>query len=93
MPASSIPPTLPLTTPKTNDANETVDRERSLDEVKQIFLEFLDASTELGPKAHDIKKRIGVMEEMWISGKLNGTVQSKMLELACGNRHFKLFKE
>lgn len=92
LPAVSIPSTLPqqVTIPKATkvSSDEAIDRQRSLKEVKEILLTFLNDSTELGLKANDIKKRIDVMEEMWINGKLNATIQSKMLNLACGKNPF-----
>ncbi|XP_049887165.1 steroid receptor RNA activator 1-like [Pectinophora gossypiella] len=62
--------------------NENIDSESVLIEVKTILLEFLDSSSELGSKSNDIKKRIGVMEEMWSSGKLNTQIQVHMKDLA-----------
>ncbi|KAI5642299.1 steroid receptor RNA activator (SRA1) domain-containing protein [Phthorimaea operculella] len=65
---------------------ENIDSESTLAETKTILLEFLESSSELGPKANDIKKRIGVMEDMWTNGKLNLIVQAKMKQIAIALR-------
>lgn len=80
----SFPPTLPPTEPLTNSDN-TSDSQNTLKEVKDILLQLLDASSELGPKSNDIKRRLAVMEDMWLSGKLNNRIQQLMKELANGN--------
>lgn len=80
-------PTIPCTPsilPMTDKTDETIDinSEETLREVKEILMEFLENSSELGSKSNDIKRRIDVMEDMWSSGKLNIKVQVKMKELA-----------
>ncbi|KAF9815013.1 hypothetical protein SFRURICE_010571 [Spodoptera frugiperda] len=64
MPAA-FSPAPPIQVPSIPPQEINVDSESTLQEVKQILLEFLDNSSELGPKANDIRRRIGVMEEMW----------------------------
>ncbi|XP_063834942.1 steroid receptor RNA activator 1 [Ostrinia nubilalis] len=59
-----------------------IDSESTLNEVKDILITFLESSSELGPKANDIKRRINMMEEMWTSGKLNKRIHLHMKELA-----------
>lgn len=83
-----FPPAPPVhTNPKIEQQDEgtDVDSETSLNEVKSILITFLDSSTELGPKANDIKRRINMMEEMWTSGKLNKKIHLQMKDLAYGN--------
>lgn len=84
-PLTTLPPTLPLMThtPTTNP-EEVLDSQNTLKEVKEILLYFLESSSELGPKSNDIKRRIDVMEEMWLSGKLNTRIHQQMKELAYG---------
>lgn len=61
-----------------------IDSESTLKEVKDILITFLESSSELGPKANDIKRRLNMMEEMWANGKLNKRIHLQMKELACG---------
>ncbi|KAM3958305.1 steroid receptor RNA activator 1 [Aphomia sociella] len=63
------------------DDNINIDSESALIEVKGILLSMLDNSSELGTKANDIKRRIGMMEDMWRSGKLNKNIHSQMKDL------------
>ncbi|CAH1643281.1 unnamed protein product [Spodoptera littoralis] len=81
MPAG-FPPAPPVQVPSILPQEINVDSESTLQEVKQILLEFLDNSSELGPKANDIRRRIGVMEEMWSSGKLDSRIYVQMKDLA-----------
>lgn len=84
LPTCSVPP-VPNITPKINSqGNIEIDSESTLKEVKDILLSLLDSSSELGSKADSIKKRIGTMEDMWLNGKLNNTVQIQMKDLAYG---------
>ncbi|CAK1600106.1 unnamed protein product [Parnassius mnemosyne] len=66
-----------------NEPDDTIiiDSESTLTEVKDIFVKLID-SGELGSKANDIRKRIGIMEDMWLKGKLNPQIQTQMKELA-----------
>ncbi|XP_068628940.1 steroid receptor RNA activator 1 [Battus philenor] len=79
-------PTMTLPQIQNNSKNETediaIDSESILKEVKNMLLQFVD-SGELGSKANDIRKRIDVMEDMWLNGKLNKDIQIRMKELAC----------
>lgn len=59
-----------------------MDSENILKEVKGSLLEILENSIELGSKANDIKRRIAIMEEMWLGGKLNNNVYMQMKDLA-----------
>ncbi|KOB69125.1 Steroid receptor RNA activator 1 [Operophtera brumata] len=80
----SMPPTLPAMQPPgliMNPSNE-LDSQNTFKEVKEILFQFLESSSELGTKSNDIKRRLGVMEDMWLSGKLNTTIQQQMKELA-----------
>ncbi|CAD0195363.1 unnamed protein product [Chrysodeixis includens] len=79
---SMFPPAPPLQIPNSQKEDINVDSENILKEVKEILLTQLEASTELGPKANDIKRRIEVMEDMWTSGKLNSSVFIQMQQLA-----------
>ncbi|XP_053601222.1 steroid receptor RNA activator 1 [Plodia interpunctella] len=81
---SALPSTPPVKLPPRTEPQETVDidSEHALCEVKDILLSLLDNSSELGQKATDIKRRIVVMEDMWINEKLNKSVQFQMRELA-----------
>ncbi|KAL0849932.1 hypothetical protein ABMA28_011857 [Loxostege sticticalis] len=63
-----------------------IDSESTLKEVKDILITFLESSSELGPKANDIKRRLNMMEEMWANGKLNKRIHLQMKELACALR-------
>lgn len=56
--------------------------------MKEILLQFIESSSELGSKANDIKRRLGVMEDMWLSGKLNKKIHLQMMDLACGKCDF-----
>lgn len=87
-PVPSFPP-IPVNTAK-ETPNEAVnnDSDVPLSEVKDILLQFLENSSELGSKANDIKRRIGVMEEMWTNGKLSKQVHVHMKELACGEKNY-----
>lgn len=78
------PSVAPIPRIEPEDQNLNIDSEGTLSEVKDILLKFLENSSELGPKANDIKRRIQVMEDMWSSGKLNKTIHFHMKELACG---------
>ncbi|XP_045761482.1 steroid receptor RNA activator 1-like [Maniola jurtina] len=81
-----LPPVqIPPLEPKPQDDIQ-IDSESVLKEVKDILLEFLESSSELGTKAESIKKKIGIMEEMWLSGKLNKQIQIQMKDLACALR-------
>lgn len=81
----SNPPIPPPSVPKVNTSEGMdLDDERTVTEVKNILLHFLEDSPELGPKANDIRKRISVMEEMWLSKKLNTRVHVQMKQLAEG---------
>lgn len=84
-PFPTMPPTLPpiLTWP-INNPEEVQDSHNTLKEVKEILLQFLESSSELGSKSNDIKRRIDVMEDMWLSGKLNTRIHQQMKELAYG---------
>lgn len=84
----AFPPAPPIQVPSKPPQEINVDSESTLQEVKQILLEFLDNSSELGPKANDIRRRIGVMEEMWSSGKLDSRIFVQMKELAHGETYF-----
>ncbi|XP_004922978.1 steroid receptor RNA activator 1 [Bombyx mori] len=79
-----IPPVPPIQSMRQPTQNEEIeiDSNNTLKEVKDILLEFLESSSELGPKGNDIKRRISVMEDMWISGKLNKSIHIQMKELA-----------
>ncbi|KAJ8734960.1 hypothetical protein PYW08_014210 [Mythimna loreyi] len=82
MPAA-FPPMPPVhQVPSIQPQELDVDSESTLKEVKSILLELLDNSTELGAKANDIRRRIGVMEEMWSSGKLDSRIFLQMKDLA-----------
>lgn len=82
---------LPTCSPVTNQSNKAVnedsvaiiDSESALKEVKDILMQYVD-NGELGSKTNDVRKRIGVMEDMWLNGKLNNSIQIKMKELADG---------
>lgn len=79
------PPTLPLknsVVPDNNNEEANFDSDELLKVVKEILLEFLNSSSELGVKSNDIQKRIGTMEDMWANGKLNRNIQLQMKELA-----------
>ncbi|KAI8430117.1 hypothetical protein MSG28_000526 [Choristoneura fumiferana] len=60
--------------------------EHILEEVSKILLQLLEASSELGSKSNDIKRRVRIMEQMWRDGKFNHDVQEQMKELACALR-------
>lgn len=66
-----------------NDKDIEIDSESTLKEVKDVLLRFVD-SGDLGSKGNDVKKRINVMEDMWLNGKLNKSIQVQMKELAYG---------
>lgn len=89
-PPNQQPPSIPVSNPSlfNKEDEEKFDTESLLKEVKQVLIEFLDASSELGLKANDIKKRINVMADMWSAGKLNKTVQLQMKNLAFGKCSF-----
>lgn len=91
-PFPTMPPTLPpiLTWP-INNPEEVQDSHNTLKEVKEILLQFLESSSELGSKSNDIKRRIDVMEDMWLSGKLNTRIHQQMKELAYGLYSFTKF--
>lgn len=80
-------PIVPARSTQINNRNETadivIDSESTLQEVKDILLRFVD-SDELGSKGNDVKKRINIMEDMWLNGKLNKSIQAQMKELAYG---------
>ncbi|CAG9107366.1 unnamed protein product [Plutella xylostella] len=89
LPTAFMPPLIPpvQSMPLNTTSEEVpVNSECLLKEVKEILLEFLDNSSELGPKSNDIKRRISVMEEMWVTGKLNNAIMLRMKELACALR-------
>lgn len=77
---STIQPTGPIMNPE-----DELDSLNTFKEVKEILVKFLDSSSELGTKSNDIKRRLGVMEDMWLSGKLNTRIHQQMKELAYGN--------
>ncbi|XP_061709456.1 steroid receptor RNA activator 1 [Cydia pomonella] len=65
-----------------NNCDITINSESVLVEVKTLLLALLESSSELGAKANDIRRRLDVMEQMWMDGKLNLEVQAQMKELA-----------
>ena len=79
-----FPPAPPAQIPRIEPQEVDVDSESTLKEVKGILLELLENSTELGAKANDIRRRIGVMEEMWSAGKVDSRVFGQMKNLAYG---------
>ncbi|CAH2068949.1 unnamed protein product, partial [Iphiclides podalirius] len=89
LPPMPVPTVIPqcLPTLQSNNENEskdtvaTIDSESMLKEVKDIFMHFVD-NGELGSKTNDVRKRISVMEDMWLNGKLNNNIQMQMKELA-----------
>lgn len=83
MPVAFSPGT-PVQIPSSQPQEINVDSENTLKEVKGILLELLDNSSELGTKSNDIRRRIGVMEEMWSSGKLDNRIFVQMQTLAYG---------
>lgn len=84
-PMPSMPPIPQPSISKDNICeNVDLDDEGTLTEVKSILLQFLEDCPELGPKANDIRKRINVMEDMWLSKKLNTSVYVQMKHLAEG---------
>lgn len=95
-PSVNLPPLPTLSPlPKPNIIPETklqgnveIDSESALQEVKGLLLEILESNSELGPKADSIKKRIGTMEDMWLSGKLNNLIQLQMRDLAYGKNFY-----
>lgn len=80
----SQPPMIPTGPGPTINAEQVLDDQNTLKEVKEILLHVLESSSELGPKSNDIKRRIDVMEDMWLSGKLNTRIHQQMKELAYG---------
>lgn len=88
MPSAPLNPSmLPLTTVqplRVSVKDISLDSESTLKKVKEILFKFLENSSELGTKANDIERRLGVMEDMWLSGKLNNRIHMQMMELACG---------
>ncbi|XP_013196181.2 steroid receptor RNA activator 1 [Amyelois transitella] len=86
---SGLPTAPPLKLPPRTQPHENidVDSEKALGEVKDILLSILDNSSELGQKASDIKRRIGLMEDMWTNEKLNKNVHFQMRELAYALRN------
>uniref|UniRef100_A0A2A4JGX2 SRA1/Sec31 domain-containing protein n=1 Tax=Heliothis virescens TaxID=7102 RepID=A0A2A4JGX2_HELVI len=81
MPAM-FPPAPPPQAPSIHPEETNLDSESTLKEVKGILLELLDNSSELGAKANDIRRRIGVMEDMWSTGKLDSRIYGQMRNLA-----------
>lgn len=82
MPAAFPPAPPVLQIPSIQPQEIDLDSENTLKEVKGILLELLDNSTGLSAKANDIRRRIGVMEEMWSSGKLDSKIFVQMKNLA-----------
>lgn len=81
---TQLPPAPPIQIPSVQPEETDIDCENTLKEVKEILLEILDNSSELGSKANDIRRRIGVMEDMWSSGKLDSRIFLQMKILAHG---------
>lgn len=79
-----VPPVQNVTPVINSQGSVEIDSKSTLQEVKDILLALLETSNELGSKADSIKKRIGTMEDMWLSGKLSNIVQKQMKELAYG---------
>ncbi|CAK1548622.1 unnamed protein product [Leptosia nina] len=74
--------TTAISTQKTDSEEDIqIDSEQMLYEVREVLLDILNDSTELGAKGDSIKKKISTMEEMWSNGKINKQVQMKMQEL------------
>ncbi|XP_032518380.2 steroid receptor RNA activator 1-like [Danaus plexippus] len=65
-----------------SDEHIELDSESTLKEVKDILLQLLESSSELGPKSESIKKKIATMEDMWRNNKLTKLVQLRMRDLA-----------
>ncbi|XP_034841409.1 steroid receptor RNA activator 1 [Maniola hyperantus] len=86
LPTTILPPVQIAPLEPNSQDDIQIDSENVLKEVKDILLEFLESSSELGSKAESIKKKIGIMEEMWLSGKLNKQIQIQMKDLACALR-------
>ncbi|XP_063374121.1 steroid receptor RNA activator 1 [Cydia amplana] len=80
-PTALVPPSLTQINIPSN-SELSINSESVLVEVKTLLLELLGSSSELGAKANDIRRRLDVMEQMWMDGKLNVEVQAKMKELA-----------
>lgn len=87
-PVPSMPPLIPQPIFNPSEEDNNIDNENTLKEVKGILIHFLESSSELGPKASDIKRRIGVMEDMWLSRKLNKRIHLQMKDLAVGKGLF-----
>lgn len=82
------PPVIPSQTFKVENNEIEINSENALKEVKETLLGIVENSTELSTKANAIKQRIELMEDMWLNGKLNKTIQSQMNKLACGKMHY-----
>ncbi|KPI93510.1 Steroid receptor RNA activator 1 [Papilio xuthus] len=87
LPPMPVPmvPAVPTLSTQIISRNESelieIDSASTLKEVKDILLRFID-SGDLGSKGNEVKKRINVMENMWLNGKLNKSIQLQMKELA-----------
>ncbi|XP_023947939.1 steroid receptor RNA activator 1 [Bicyclus anynana] len=91
-PPFNLPP-LPTTVLPPQNTSEAkhqddvvIDSTSMLKDVKDILLQLLESSSELGTKAESIKKKILILEEMWSTGKLNKQIQIQMNDLACALR-------
>ncbi|XP_039745348.1 steroid receptor RNA activator 1-like [Pararge aegeria] len=86
MPTTLLPPMQNISLEAKSQEDIEIDSASLLKEVNNILVGLLESSHELGAKAESIKKKIGIMEEMWSSGKLNKQIQIQMKDLACALR-------